>query len=535
MTGMGRCAILGGALAALLATAACAQTEAEAWWADVGALAHDSMRGRAAGSAEHRRAAEFVAAAFQRAGLRPSGTNGYYQPVRLVVHTLDEERSSLTIVRDGEADTLVLGRDAYLSTRAPRTTRIEAPVVFVGYGLALPEYGHDDLAGLDLRGAVVAYLSGLPRGIPGPVVSDARSRMWQVLRAAGAVGTLAFSGATAGSDIGWEQRVAMRLQPQMALADTGLDALAGLRVAVTTRATVGARLFAGTPYTLAGLAARADSGLPLPRFALPVSVRATVTAATTEVESDNVVGMLPGSDPARRDEYVVLTAHLDHVGVGAPVAGDSVYNGAMDNASGTAMLLWMARSLSGVVPAPARSIVFLAVTAEERGLLGSKYYAAHPTVPVGAMVANVNTDMFLPIIPLRSVIVNGLEESDLADDVRAAAAGAGVAAVPDPEPERNAFVRSDQYSFIRAGIPAVSLKVGFERGTPEHRRILAFRRERYHRPSDDPAQPVDLASAAAFQAFYVLLVRHIADRPARPAWNGDSFFGRYAGADASHR
>jgi len=533
MTGPRRCAMLCGALVALVAATACAQTEADAWWADVGALAHDSMRGRETGSPEHRRAAEYVAAAFRRAGLRAGGADGYFQPVGFTVRTIDESRSTLAVVRDGVVEPVVLGVDAYLNTRSVGTTSVDAPVVFAGYGLRLPEYGHDDLAGLDLTGAVVAYLPGTPRGIPGPVASDARSRMWQTLRAAGAVGMLAFYGATGGSDIGWERRVARRLAPQMTLADTALDALAGLRLAVTMRAARGAELFTGTSHTLAALAARADSGLPLPHLSLPITIRATVAAATAMVESDNVVGILPGSDSVRRGEYVVLTAHLDHVGVGDPVAGDSIYNGAMDNASGAAMLLWVARTIAGT--APARSIVFLAVTGEEKGLLGSKYYAQHPTVPSGTIVANLNTDMFLPIIPLRAVIVNGLAESDLADDVRAAAASTGVAVIPDPEPERNAFVRSDQYSFIRAGIPALSLKVGFERGSPEHERVLAFRRQRYHSPSDDPAQPVDLEAAGAFQALYARLVRHVADRPTRPAWNRDSFFGRYASTDAPGR
>lgn len=535
MTGAGRCLTLCGALASLSVAPAGAQTAAEQWWAEVGALAHDSMRGRATGSPEHRRAAEYVAAGFQRAGLQPGGSDGYLQPVGFTVRRLDESRSSLALLRAGAVEPLVLGDDAYFNTRAPLATRVEAPVVFAGYGLRLPEYGHDDLAGLDVAGAVVAYLAGTPRGVPGPVASDARSRMWQTLRAAGAVGVLAFYGATGGSDIGWERRAASRLEPQMTLADSALDALAGLRLAVTLRAASGARLFAGTPHTLTALAVRADSGLPLPHFPLPVSIRATMAVTTAAVASDNVVGILPGSDPVRRGEYVVLTAHLDHVGVGHAEGGDSIYNGAMDNASGTAMLLWVARALAGGGPAPARSVVFLAVTGEEKGLLGSKYYARHPTVPAGTMVANVNTDMFLPIIPFRSVIVNGLAESDLADDVRAAAAAVGVAAIADPEPERNAFVRSDQYSFIRAGIPAVSLKVGFARGSVEHGRILEFRRQRYHGPRDDPEQPVDLEAAAAFAAFYARLVRGVADRPTRPAWNGDSFFQRYAGADAADR
>lgn len=528
--------LAGVALAALVAAApgpAAAQSGAEAWWAHVQALAHDSMLGRHTGSPQHRQAAEYVADVFRSAGLAPGGTDGFFQPVRLTLRRIDESRSSLALVRGSAVEPLALGQDAYFNLRAPLAERVEAPVVFAGYGLRIPEYGHDDLAGLDVRGKIVAYLSAAPAGIPGPVVSDARSRQWEWLRAAGAVGTVVVFDATRGRDYVWRRAAASRLIPQMTLADATLDALGGQQIAVVVNAARGAELFRGTPHTLAALAARADSGLPLPQFALPVAIRAVVATMTADVVSDNVVGILRGGDPVRRDEYVVLTAHLDHVGVSTPVDGDSIYNGAMDNASGTATLLEAARALVRQPSPPARSVVFLAVTAEEKGLLGSRHWANHPTVPGDAVVANLNTDMFLPINPLRSVIVNGIEESDLADDVRAVAAAVGLAALPDPEPERNAFVRSDQYSFIRQGVPAVSLKAGFTRGTPEHVRVLEFRAERYHAPSDDPSQPVDLQAAAEFNRFYISLVGRVADRATRPAWNADSYFRTRPAIDAT--
>ena len=210
---------------------------------------------------------------------------------------------------------------------------------------------------------------------------------------------------------------------------------------------------------------KADSGLPLSRFPLPVRIRSTARVETRAVNSDNVIGILPGSDPALRDEYVVLTAHLDHIGVSRPVNGDSINNGAMDNASGAALLMDVARELAGKHIQLHRSVIFAAVTGEEKGLLGSRFYANHPTVRGGAIVADLNTDMFLPIVPFRMLMVNGLEESDLSANALAAGAATGVQVITDPEPEENRFVRSDQYSFILRGVPAEPAPAAVKRPT----------------------------------------------------------------------
>jgi Zn-dependent M28 family amino/carboxypeptidase len=272
----------------------------------------------------------------------------------------------------------------------------------------------------------------------------------------------------------------------------------------------------------------ASAGKPLPKFELPASLRSAVAVVSQDVESPNVVGVLPGSDPVLKDEYVVLSAHLDHVGVGEVPNGDRIYNGAMDNASGIAGLIETAVAIRDAKTRLRRSLVFLAVTAEEKGLLGSRYYANHPTVAADRVVANVNTDMFLPIIPMRSVNVSGFEESDLAGDVRQAAKAIGVEIAADPEPERNIFTRSDQYSFIKRGVPAIFPKIGFRKDSPEHAIMKRWRAERYHAPSDDLSQPVDFKAAADFNRFYLAIVESVANRPTRPRWNDDSFFRRFA-------
>jgi Zn-dependent M28 family amino/carboxypeptidase len=279
------------------------------------------------------------------------------------------------------------------------------------------------------------------------------------------------------------------------------------------------------------LLAIADGGKPLPRFTLPARIKATVAVDTSQVESQNVAGLLRGSDPALRNEFVVLSAHLDHVGVGEPVPAhpdDRIYNGAMDNASGIAAILETAARLHEANERPKRSILFLAVTGEEKGLLGSRYFVAHPTVPRRAIVADINTDMFLPLFPLKELMVLGLDESDLGADIRAVAQARGLKVQADPEPNRNRFIRSDQYNFIRSGIPALAMKVGYEEGTPQAAVARKWTAERYHAPSDDLDQPIDLSAADGFVGVLHDLALRVANRATRPTWNTSSFFKRFA-------
>jgi Zn-dependent M28 family amino/carboxypeptidase len=314
----------------------------------------------------------------------------------------------------------------------------------------------------------------------------------------------------------------------MAIRDAALDETAGQQIAVTINPARADKFLAGSGHDFASLLALHDAGRKLPGFPVPASLRADVSIATTNIESQNVAGIWPGTDPALKNEFIAVTAHLDHMGVGQAIRSDEIYNGAMDNASGIATLLEMVSAIAAQKLSFKRSLVFVAVTAEEKGLLGSRYYALRPTVPGGQIVANVNTDMFLPLFPLKSIIAQGLEESDLAADLRAAAKRSGIQVLSDPEPERNAFTRSDQYSFIRRGVPAISLKVGFVKDSPEHETVKRWRTERYHAPSDDLSQPIDRQAAEDFNRVYLQFIQEVANRPTRPAWNADSFFRRFA-------
>jgi hypothetical protein len=502
------------------------------WLSHIQYLASDELAGRETGSEGHRRAASYIAAAFKRAGLKPGGTQGYFQQVKFISRKIVEEQSSLAIITNiGKEEPIVLGEEATFSMGIEHAPRTEAPIVFVGYGLTVPEMNYDDLAGLDLRGKVVLLLSGGPSEIPGPLRAHYQNSRWEALKRAGAIGVISIQNPI-GQDIPWERSKLARLRAALSLADPGLEENAGQQLAVTFNPAKAERLFLDSGHSFAEIMQLAEAGKPLPRFPIPATVRASVRFEKQTVQSQNVAGILPGSDPTLKNEYVVLSAHLDHLGKGEPINGDPIYNGAMDNASGIATLLEAARTFSEKRLRFRRSVVFLAVTAEEHGLRGSKYYAAHPTVPARGIVANINIDMFLPLFPFRSFIVQGLEESNLAEDLQSVARSIGIEVLSDPEPERRAFVRSDQYSFIRQGVPAISLKIGFVRDSPQHEIVKRWRRERYHAPSDDLQQPIDLEAAAGFNRAYQQVVESVANRAQRPRWNSSSFFKRFARAES---
>jgi Zn-dependent M28 family amino/carboxypeptidase len=513
--------------ACLVVYAQSAANPASGWWAHIVFLADDKLQGRDTGSDGHRKAAQYVAEHFRTAGLKAAGDKGYFQSVRFRSRRIVEEQSILALVRNESVEPVTLGDEATFSMRIEHAPQLEAPIVFIGYGLTVPEANYDDLSGLDLRGKVVLLLSGGPANIPGPLLAHHQSERWKDLKRAGAIGVISIANPR-GMDIPWDRSKLARFMPSLTPIDPNLDETAGQQLAVTVNPARAEKFFTGSGHTFQEVLALAAKGERLPRFAIPASIRATVKIATSEVESQNIVGILPGVDPKLKNEYVVITAHVDHIGVGQPINGDNIYNGAMDNASGVATLLETALALHKSHKRFRRSVVFLVVTAEEKGLLGSRYYAAHPTVPAEKIVANVNVDMFLPLFPLRSLVVQGLEESNLSDDLRQVGDRLGIQILSDPEPERNAFIRSDQYSFIKSGIPAVSLKVGYTKGSPEQEVVRRWRTEHYHAPSDDLSQPVDFKSAADFNRAYLLIVESIANRPERPKWNSDSFFKRFA-------
>ena len=513
--------------------------EGKRWWSHVEFLASDALEGRNVGTPGFEKAAAYVEAQFREAGLKPGGVGGYRQPVKLEARTLIAEKSKVTLTRNGSEEPLTMREDVTLNPRAQWDGTVAAEMVFVGYGLSVPEAQWDDLAGIDLRGKIAVFIN-----TPGPATmsDNVRSHVtsagerWAVLRKAGAIGmaTLPMPRPTAATGEAAPTGGAQggggggQAQPVIVLADPELQEQAGQKVGITFTRTGAEKLLAGSGHTLAQLDALVTGKKPLPRFPIPGTLRAEADVKREAIDSSNVAGVYEGSDPSLKNEFVVMTAHLDHVGIGRAVNGDAIYNGAMDDASGVASMIEIARMLKESHAQPKRSIVFVAVTAEEKGLLGSKYFVARPMVPSGAIVANINLDMFLPLYPLKVIEVQGLTESTLGDSVAASAKELGVDVQTDREPEQNRFIRSDQYSFIRRGVPALAFKFGYEVGSNDEKSRRGWVRDVYHKPNDDLKQPVDLEAAAKFNRVILNLLQRVANDSARPRWKDESFFKRFA-------
>ena len=514
-------------LAITLARTAVA-SDGDSWWSKVAVLADDNMEGRLTGREGYRRAAQYVASEFEHAGLKPAGTKGYFQSMKFRVRQINEEQSRLELIRDGKSEPVVLGEEAVFGLPADMARQVKGPAVFVGYGLVIPELGINDLAGLDLKGKIAVVLGGAPKGVSPALqahFSSAREQ-WKAVRNAGAIGTVSIR-TPKSMDIPWDRAKLARFQPAMSLADPVLNDTSGLKLSLRMNPAYADRLFVGTGHSFSELEKLANAKEPLPRFPLSVTINARVSAKQSTVESINVAALFDGSDPQLKEEYVVFSAHLDHLGIGEPINGDKTYNGAMDNAAGVGSLLEVARMLKESGTRLKRSVLFLIVTGEEKGLQGSKYFARYPTVPREAIVANLNEDMFLPLFPLKYVRVLGLEESTLGDQIRAICTEKGLLVQGDHEPERNAFIRSDQYSFIREGIPALKCDFGYELNSPEHQIIKDWLKNRYHAPSDDLNQPVDKAAAAQYNRVLLALLERVANELARPRWHDASFFQRF--------
>jgi Zn-dependent M28 family amino/carboxypeptidase len=521
-------------LAAFLLLAGCAtvapptpEERAGRWWGDVAALADDKMEGRLTGTPGYLRSADYVVARLKEIGLEPAGTKGFFQEVAFEEQFVDAAASRASLVSGGRTVPLSIPGDMIVGRGlGPRPESVEAPLVFLGYGLHIPEAGHDDFAGVDLEGKIAVVVSGGPADISGALKSHARRDRARLLSERGAVGVIALTTAKA-VEVPWARSMAQAGQSGMYFADPALRDVKTPFFDASFNTETSEKLFAGSGATFRDISALADASKPLPKVALKQSLRATIATIHRPLTSPNIVARLPGSDRRLRGEHVVFSAHLDHLGVSAPIDGDGLYNGAMDNAAGVAGLLDIARSFKARRVKPKRSMLFVFVTAEEKGLLGSRYFALRPTVPKPSIVANLNFDMALPIFPLKSVIALGAEESSLGAVAAQVGTDTELPLVPDPFPDRNSFVRSDQYSFIREGVPALAFKFGFAKDSPEATAERSWRSTRYHAPSDDLNQPVEKLDAVRLHDFVAEIALRVANAPERPEWGGESFFRRF--------
>jgi hypothetical protein len=498
-------------------------------------LASDAMRGREAGSPEFDIAAQYVAAQFYAAGLRPGGDDGgYLQKVPLIGYKPADKGNFVWTAPGGQPRTLVFGEDFVPSPNpAKAETSLSAPVVFVGYGIVAPDYKRDDYRGVDVKGKIVAFIGGAPANYDGEeraFFSGAPTKA-RIAAERGAIGAIQIEGPRIGrgnfpfvalARLWDRERVTWANGKAIGGAD-GVPILGTMSMAAAEKMFAGARI----GWSQVRKAADSDNAV----FA-PVALKGTLSVAIkTELRpmpSSNVIGMVPGSDPRLKDEVVILSAHLDHIGVGRPdKTGDTINNGAEDNAIGIASLIEEAKRFAASGKPPRRTVMFLAVTAEEKGLVGSDYFANHPTVPLKSIVADVNLDMPLITYPFEDMVVFGAQRSTLGPIVERAVASVGVSMSPDPMPEEGIFVRSDHFRFVQKGIPSVFLWPG-QKG-PGKAAWADFMANHYHQPSDEISQPLDWAQGVRFVTVNYTIAREIADNDERPRWNKGDYFGSYFG------
>ncbi len=475
--------------------------ETRRWWGYVTALANDGMQGRDTGSAAYQRAARYVAGEFKQAGIQAAGEQGYFQSVPMRRVQLNTAASKLVLERKTGLRRLAWLREITMTAASGLPPRIDAPLIFRGSSPEPPP-------GLDVKGKIVVR--------PSPPVGTPAANVAAPSLPAGALGTLGIDNADGPERRRWPAAYALNV----ALAETPV---APKPVpAFFFNPAAAEELFKDSGHTYAELKRLYDASQPLPWFEIPATLRATLRFDTSNIAADNIVGVLPGSDPALSSECVVISAHLDGYGFGEPIHGDRLYNGAFDDAAYVATLIDLAERWKSSSTKLRRSVLFAVFTGEEKGLLGSRYYAAHPTVPKERIVANINLDQLRPLFPLKLLTMLAVDDSTLGDAARAVAEPMGIRIQSDPEPDRNLMRRADHFNFIQIGIPAAGFIFGYEKGSPEEVIYRRWYTDRYHSPSDDLKQPWDPEAAARFNEFFRRLVEAVANADERPTWKPGS-------------
>jgi hypothetical protein len=454
------------------------------------------MEGRDTGSPAYERAARLVASKFNSAGLRPAGENGtWFQ--RVPMHEIRVDRAAINV---GQRPLRFL-HDLTIAPSEGMPVRVDAPLAYGGYCSAA-------LLG-DVKGKIVICHGTHKLGLPTAMQREA------AVRAAGAIGTLTIA------DPGFivePPRWPYAYARTVTLATESRKPDPFLRMTLNAQSL--GKLLAGTSRDWASLIAAGSAGKPLPSFAIPERLRAIFAVTKRDISSPNVLALLPGTDPQLAAQVIVLSAHLDGYGYGEPVKGDRIYNGTLDDAAYVALLIRLAERRHG--KPFRRPLLFAAWTGEEKGLLGSRWFVQHMTIPKERLAANINLDQLRPIFPLQLMTVHALDETTLGDDVRAVAGSLGIAVQKDPEPERNLLQRSDQWPFLQAGIPATAFVFGYRPGSRSEQIYRQWYRTGYHKPQDDLQQPIDWKAAADFNRFFYELVQRVADAPAAPRWKSGS-------------
>jgi Zn-dependent M28 family amino/carboxypeptidase len=506
----------------------------EAFRAHVAFLSDDLLEGRDIGSRGHEIAARYVASRFEALGLKPAGDNaGWYQRIGFAQAQRGPTKGTLSVSGAGgshiweDLDNVVVG----LNPAMPKG-EVSAPLVFVGYGLDVPGQGYDDYRGLDVRGKIVVMLSGFPKGMPSEIAAYASDAKGDAAEKRGAIGIISIDTLASAKRRPFSLR--LHFADGMTVTWIGKDGVPhrdapGIKLSAFANGPAAEALFAGGPKPLATVLKEAAVDGSKPKgFPLKANAKLTQDAVVTKISSPNVVAILPGTDPKLKDDYVVLSAHLDHIGITPPKPDDKpdtdrINNGALDNAAGIATMLEVARAMVEAPEKPRRSVIFLASTGEEKGLLGADYYARNPTVPAAHIVGNVDIDMPLLLYKFTDVTAFGADHSTLGPIVAKAVAPMGLKLSPDPMPEETIFVRSDHYMFVRQGVPAVFLATGFANGGGAQ--WGKFLGGNYHHSGDDMNQPIDWASGARFAEANYRITEAMADGDTAPLWNKGDFFG----------
>ncbi|QKJ29081.1 M28 family peptidase [Mucilaginibacter mali] len=494
-------------------------------------LADDKLLGRAPGTPGFQMGADYVIGKLTEYGVKPAGENGgWTQQVRFR-RTFAGKTGSATLTIAGKTDSIKYGNDIFIyPDPVHQVVTSSGQLAFAGYGITDKQLNYDDYAGLNVKGKIVVIVRGAPKSFPSSDASHSMDLITIQKNAAahGAKGVILAVGDSTARPIlpNPGRRGTYSIMDEKGVPVVSRNYFGGVEML----AMVGYKTFkalAATAGKNAGdVVASIKAGTPM-SFPVNASVSATADFSYQDIAGFNVVGKIEGSDKKLKNEYVVHSAHLDHLGVGQPIQGDSIYNGAHDNASGVSSLLQIAKIYHNLKEKPKRSILIVMVTGEELGDLGSGYFASHPTVPVKSMVADVNTDMPTIIAPLLSVTALGAEHSSLAAVVDKAARYMDMTVEPDPEPEQNRFVRSDQYSFVVHGIPALHIKYGAR--TPDGKNNLndlvkVWRAKYYHKPQDDINGMFDFDAGRKYAQLNFLIGYVVANDPQRPTWNkGDIF------------
>ena len=495
-------------------------------------LADDLLAGRFPGTAGYDIAARYVAAQFEQLGLYPAGDAGtYFQNVPIRVTRRDHDFAAMTLTSNGKSTELVVQQDFAIGASAVHAeSSVSAPLVFVGFGVQAPRYDIDDYAGLDTEGKIVVMFQGAPSSLPGEVRAHYGSGATKSRTAAdnGAIGLITLYTKAFETVIPFARLAELVRRAGMTWMESEevpFVPAPEIRGGAILSPEASVQLFTGAPRSFSELQEEAVAGIPK-GFALPVEATIKQRTDFEQIDSPNVIAVLEGSHPVLKSEYIVFTAHLDHDGIGDEIDGDDIYNGAADNASGTAVVLEVARQLKQ--NPPKRSVIFAIVTAEETGLVGADYLARHPVRPIEQIVANINIDGALFFFDFADILAWGAEHSSLGQNVLNATQQLGLGVGQDPAPEQGFFVRSDHYRFVQQGVPSLFLGVGLTSKNPEEApgtHMMEYLTTHYHRPTDDMRLPFKWDAGAVYVKTVTGIARDVADADEAPKWHEGDFFG----------